>query len=108
MLLCIGSIRRTARLAVACDAANRRNARKSTGPVTDSGKAAASQNALRHGLTARQIASTDERGADFADFAAALHRDLAPEGEVEEQLAEQVIVAAWRLRRAARRGPTAA
>src|SRR6185312_15677742 len=66
-------------------AANRRNARKSTGPVTEAGKAAASQNALRHGLTARQIASTDERSADFAEFAAALRCDLAPEGEVEEQ-----------------------
>ncbi|MGH7032144.1 MAG: hypothetical protein ACREFL_00265 [Stellaceae bacterium] len=83
-------------------AANRRNARKSTGPVTEPGKAAASQNALRHGLTARQIASTDERSADFAEFAEALHRDLAPEGEVEEQLAERLILAAWRLRRAAR------
>jgi hypothetical protein len=83
-------------------AANRRNARKSTGPVTEAGKAAASQNALRHGLTARQIASTDERSADFAEFAAALRLDLAPEGEVEEQLAERVILAAWRLRRAAR------
>ena len=82
-------------------AANRRNARKSTGPVTEAGKAAASQNALRHGLTARQIASTDERSADFAEFAAALRCDLAPEGEVEEQ-AERVILAAWRLRRAAR------
>ena len=83
-------------------AANRRNARKSTGPVTPSGKAAASQNALRHGLTARQIASTDERSADFAEFAEALRRDLAPEGEVEEQLAERAILALWRLRRAAR------
>jgi hypothetical protein len=83
-------------------AANRRNARKSTGPVTEAGKAAASQNALRHGLTARQIASADERSADFAAFAAALRRDLAPEGEVEEQLAERLILAAWRLRRAAR------
>ena len=35
--------------------ANRRNARKSTGPVTDIGKAASSLNALRHGLSAKAI-----------------------------------------------------
>jgi hypothetical protein len=83
-------------------AANRRNARKSTGPQTDAGKEAASRNALRHGLTSRQLASADERSADFAQFAASLRQDLAPLDEVEEQLAERVVLTAWRLRRAAR------
>ncbi|HKT17771.1 MAG TPA: hypothetical protein VJR47_07000 [Stellaceae bacterium] len=83
-------------------AANRRNALKSTGPQTETGKAASAQNALRHGLTARKLACEGERQADFAAFAGALRRDLAPIGEVEEQLAEHVILAAWRLRRAAR------
>jgi hypothetical protein len=35
--------------------ANRRNARKSTGPKTPSGKGLASKNSMRHGLTAKQI-----------------------------------------------------
>ncbi len=35
--------------------ANRRNAQKSTGPVTDRGKAASSLNALCHGLSAKVI-----------------------------------------------------
>ena len=39
-------------------AANRRNARKSTGPKSTSGRKTSSQNALRHGL-ARRISSTD-------------------------------------------------
>ncbi len=34
-------------------AANRNNAQRSTGPITDRGKAASRGNALRHGLTAR-------------------------------------------------------
>ncbi len=34
-------------------AANRRNARRSTGPKSDSGKQRASRNSYRHGLTAR-------------------------------------------------------
>jgi hypothetical protein len=83
-------------------AANRRNARKSTGPRTDAGKEAASGNALRHGMTARLLACEDERSTDFAQFAEALRQDLAPLDEVEEQLAERVILSAWRLRRAAR------
>ena len=83
-------------------AANRRNAQKSTGPKTAEGKAAASQNALRHGLTAGKILCDGERRADFASFTAALREALAPGDEVEEQLAERIILSAWRLRRAAR------
>jgi hypothetical protein len=83
-------------------AANRRNARKSTGPRTESGKEVSAGNALRHGLTSRQLACEDERSADFAQFTEALRQDLAPLDEVEEQLAERVILSAWRLRRAAR------
>jgi hypothetical protein len=79
-------------------AANRRNARKSTGPRTD----VASGNVMRHRLSSRLLACEDERSADFAAFAEALRRDLAPLDEVEEQLAERVILGAWRLRRAAR------
>ena len=40
--------------------ANRRNARKSTGPKTAAGKAASSRNALTHGMTA-SIADADVR-----------------------------------------------
>ena len=82
-------------------AANRRNARKSTGPATESGKEAASRNVLRHGLTARQVVTPDERGPAFEAFAAGLRRDLDPQDEVEDMLAERVILAAWRLRRVA-------
>ena len=35
--------------------ANRQNARKSTGPKTDEGKAAVSQNALKHGIFAESV-----------------------------------------------------
>jgi hypothetical protein len=35
--------------------ANRQNAQKSTGPKTDEGKAAASQNAVKHGLFAESV-----------------------------------------------------
>jgi len=83
-------------------AANRRNAQKSTGPKTEDGKAAASLNAMRHGLTARQIVCYKERESDYAAFHAAVREPLAPADEVEEQLVERIILCSWRLRRIAR------
>jgi hypothetical protein len=83
-------------------AANRRNAQKSTGTTTTEGKAATAQNALRHGLTARQIVCREEREDDFAEFRAALWGALAPADAVEEQMAERIVLISWRLRRTAR------
>ncbi|MEW4570138.1 hypothetical protein AB1L88_19915 [Tautonia sp. JC769] len=40
--------------------ANRRNAQKSTGPVTDAGKARVARNALKHGLAGHGVVFTDE------------------------------------------------
>jgi hypothetical protein len=45
--------------------ANRRNAQKSTGPRTPQGKAVVSQNAIKHGLFARQDVISSESQADF-------------------------------------------
>jgi hypothetical protein len=83
-------------------AANRRNAGKSTGPRTAAGRAVASQNALRHGLTAEQVVLFDEQPEDLARFRDELRAALDPADEMEEQLAERIMLCAWRLRRAAR------
>src|SRR5579859_1041179 len=82
-------------------AANRRNARGSTGPRTAAGKAAASRNARRHGLTARRHAVPEEDAERFESFRSEMRRDLAPRGDREECLVEIVIRSAWRRRRAA-------
>jgi hypothetical protein len=74
--------------------ANRRNALKSTGPTTPEGKAAASQNALTHGLLSREVLLPGEDGAALVE--------LRPAGELEGLLVERVIAAAWRLRRLGR------
>jgi len=80
-------------------AANRRNARKSTGPKTAAGKDRAKGNALKHGLTAAQITVFDERPEDFESFYSGLLAALSPVGALEEQLVERIAVCAWRLRR---------
>ena len=83
-------------------AANRLNAKKSTGPRTPKGKAIASQNATRHGLTAQDVVLQDEEAELFDEHRAALWAALDPVGELEEVLVERVVVSAWRLRRVAR------
>lgn len=82
-------------------AANRRNAKKSTGPQTDDGKAAASRNALKHGLTAKDVVCAEESSRDYAAFAASLHADFAPADSVEEQLVDRIAICTWRLQRMA-------
>ena len=44
--------------------ANRRNALRSTGPTTDKGKTAASRNAIKHGLLAREVVITAGDGEE--------------------------------------------
>ena len=58
--------------------ANRLNAQKSTGPNTPHGKAVVSQNALKHGLSARHDVITTESQADFDLHRDALLAELAP------------------------------
>ena len=48
--------------------ANRRNARKSTGPRTLVGKARSSKNAVRHGLLSRDVLLPDEDPEQFDTF----------------------------------------
>ena len=48
--------------------ANRQNSLHSTGPATAEGKAASSQNALRHGLTSKQIVLPGEDAAHYDEL----------------------------------------
>src|SRR3954447_12208508 len=82
--------------------ANQLNAQKSTGPRTGDGKARASQNALKHGLTARAARAAAVLGEDpeeFQAFAEALRQDLKPRGAMQAVLVERIIATSWKLQR---------
>ncbi len=82
--------------------ANRRNAQKSTGPRTNEGKAAVSQNAIQHGLSARQTIINSENQADFDLYRERMFAELAPASPMEFMLAERIVTLSWRLKRAGR------
>jgi hypothetical protein len=79
--------------------ANRRNARKSTGPKTSEGKAAVRLNALKHGLLSQDMLLPGEDEATLRELGERVRADLRPVGELEDLLAEQIVTAIWRLRR---------
>ncbi len=79
--------------------ANRRNAQKSTGPRTPQGKAAVSQNAVKHGLLARQDVISSESQADFDLYRQQFLAELTPVSPMESMLAERIVTLSWRLKR---------
>jgi hypothetical protein len=83
-------------------AANRRNAEKSTGPRTLEGKAVVAQNAVKHGLWARQAVLKDEDPREFDLHRRRMLDGLAPDGPDQEALAERIVALWWRLKRAER------
>ena len=80
-------------------AVNRRNARRSTGPRTRSGKARSSRNALRHGLTAERVVLPGEDPVAFDTLRADLFERYQPIDPVAKHLVEHVVACIWRLRR---------
>ena len=80
--------------------ANRRNALKSTGPITRKGKERSRRNALRHGLTAETVIAALEDADDYQAFEAAVTADYDAETAVERELVLRLASVLWRLRRA--------
>ncbi len=67
--------------------------------MTPDGKSRASQNALTHGLLAKNLVLPNEDRAQFDDFSQSLLIQLNPAGLLETYLAERVVASAWRLHR---------
>jgi hypothetical protein len=82
--------------------ANRRNALKSTGPRTQKGKNAITQNAVKHGLLARQAVISSENQADFELYCDRMLSEITPATPLESMLAERIVNLSWRLKRTGR------
>jgi hypothetical protein len=80
--------------------ANRRNARHSTGPVTEEGKTRSRQNAVRHGLTAETVIDALEDAEDYRAFEMTVTADYEAQSAVERELVLRLASLLWRLRRA--------
>ena len=80
--------------------ANRRNALRSTGPVTAEGKLRSRCNAVRHGLTAETVIGSLEDADDYQAFEVAITSDYDAQSAVERELVLRLASVLWRLRRA--------
>ena len=79
--------------------ANRRNAIKSTGPKTKEGKAKSRMNALKHGLTGKQVVIPGEDPEEFELLLSQLMQEHDPQSVLETSLVEWIAGAIWRLKR---------
>ena len=75
------------------------NANKSTGPNTQLGKSFASQNAVKHGLTASRVTIPGEDPEEFNELRHDLEEELKPAGRQECELIETIAMCIWRRRR---------
>ncbi len=80
-------------------AANRANARKSTGPRSANGKAHSRGNALKHGLSGAGVVLPSEVEAEVRAKEAAFERELKPGSEVERELVRRIALGAVRSQR---------
>ncbi|MBL8217263.1 MAG: hypothetical protein JNK87_41465 [Bryobacterales bacterium] len=66
------------------------NGAKSHGPTSDAGKARSSQNAIKHGLTAKKFMGTPEEQAEFDLHLAATIAHLSPQTDYELYLVTKI------------------
>jgi len=76
--------------------ANRKNAQKSTGPVTPEGKAKSGRNSIRHGILSR-IIPIDAPG--YRELLVGLYTSLKPQDELQRMMVDQIAITTMRLRR---------
>ncbi len=80
-------------------ASNRENAQASTGPVTDAGKSASSQNAPTHGLSSGFSILADEDPDNFESLVERIIIEMQPSTEHEGLLVGFMAQARWKLGR---------
>ena len=79
--------------------ANRRNAQKSTGPTSVTGKAASSMNALKTGIHAKSLVLPTEDPAELEELIEDSYRSFHPTTPETRSLVDEFIYCEWSLRR---------
>jgi hypothetical protein len=79
--------------------ANKANAKRSTGPRTQGGKARSRLNSRKHGLTAKTLIIVGECADDFEQLRADLMDKHDPQSALECELVERIAGILWRFRR---------
>jgi hypothetical protein len=79
--------------------ANRANAKRSTGPKSDAGKARSRMNALKHGFSSQEIVLEGENAEQFDALRAQLEAEFDPSSVIERELVDRLATLLWRLRR---------
>jgi hypothetical protein len=82
--------------------ANAANAKLSTGPRTEEGKAASSQNALKHGLTAKTVLLPGEDEAEYQALKQQFFDFWKPVHVLDTQCVRNLVDTQWRINRCAR------
>jgi hypothetical protein len=78
----------------------RENGKKSKGPITPQGKQISAQNSLRHGFTSHKaVLLANESEEELRAFSQIHFDHYLPINEMEAIALEEVIAAAWRIRR---------
>jgi len=80
-------------------AANRRNAKKSTGPRTPEGRAAVRLNGVKHGLQAETLILPGENQSDFRDLLQSLEAEHQPATPDADANVRELAISTWRLNR---------
>ncbi len=87
-------------------AANRLNAKRSTGPRTERGKNTSKFNAVKAGLFAKHVVipvcDGDDSAQEFTQLLADVQQEFQPKGAFEEFCVVQIAECMWKLRRATR------
>jgi len=79
--------------------ANRLNALKSTGPISEAGKAASSMNAFKTGLHAKSLVLPSEKVADLKQLIDEYYGTHSPKTPEARALLDDVILTEWEIRR---------
>ena len=79
--------------------ANQANAQLSTGPTSAEGKARVAQNAIKHGLTAKNLTVPDDMREEFEALRDDFLAQFNPQGAAEMTTFNDLVHAAWNLHR---------